>query len=857
MSVKPLLFLVYSSLVACLLTDAFSAEERIWGDFIEDDFPFLCHTLDARETGELAGITPRGIILKLGNGYFACFDPDLLRISLVWKTDAGGSPITLNGMAPGSYHDAFKKSPGGQAALPKPIGKAVWETGIHPGWFVGEKPKLPLTDPRTPGFDAEEVGRGPVSAAIMRWNGLELLAQERVVLRYEVGGREVVEEVKLGEGEVIIRQLTVAPGEKNLLVHAGEPHSGWSTNTKEFLEIPGADQQQTFQLACKKEGTSVEDALDVDFEKELIPKPAVVITEVTQSGLEQPYVIDQILAPTNNPWKRNVRLSGFDFFGDGRAAFCTFDGDVWLTSPIHAKTKTLEWTRFASGLNEPMALQIVGNEIYVFGRTCIWKLLDRNKDGTADSYENFSNLYSQTAESREFPNDMVKIPGGGFYIAKPGQLHVSRGHHNGTICKISPNGRNLKIVARGFRQPFIGYDLKNSSLTASDQQGNWVPATPIHDVQVGSHYGFLPPMENTHPQPVTKPLVWIPHFVNQSGASQITNHSPSFGPLSGAALHIGFNRPEIFRVYRDGSQGAVASVLTGFETGTLKGAVNPNDGQLYICGFRIWGTIAEKVTGFYRVRYTGKGKFEAPVGVKSSRLGVMIRFDSEIDQAIALNTANYQVDRWNYKRTSGYGSSHYKLDGSPGQETLRASSAYLSEDKKAVFLGIPDMKPSQSLRVTYRLPISDSPTPQIRSVYLTLHKLNELDLEEEGFGPIKVDLKPSAVAATAPMPATREEGERLFVAVGCAACHTTDGKKAVAPGPTWLGLYGSRREFADGGHIKRADEVYLRESILNPERQITKGYVSDDVKMPSYLGILQDYQIDSLILFIKSLSKKK
>jgi hypothetical protein len=57
--------------------------------------------------------------------------------------------------------------------------------------------------------------------------------------------------------------------------------------------------------------------------------------------------------------------------------------------------------------------------------------------------------------------------------------------------------------------------------------------------------------------------------------------------------------------------------------------------------------------------------------------------------------------------------------------------------------------------------------------------------------------------------------------------------------------------------VKKADDVYLRESILDPARNVTKGFetTKTGVGMPSYLGVLRDDQVASLILYIKSLGK--
>ena len=845
-----------------------AAAESPWGDFIEPDFPFFGHTLDAREFSKSAGLTPRGLIFRIGDGVWGCFDPDLLRISLVWRESEKDGPITLGSMAPGSYHNAGRKASGGQNDLPKPLGEELISAGIHPGWFVGSIPNE-LSDSRPAPADKGEVGRGPVDPELMRFTGLHVIGK-RLVFEYEVAGTQVFEELSRYQEHWTVREFVVGPSTETLWVYVGKLAEGveCALETKgDFVAIPPSDQRRSLVLPYRSSDAKGDIPADFGLEKLLDPDQRgrlptlsweqTITTSAVIADDDAPYVLDEIAFPADNPWKRNVRLAGIDFFKDGRAALCTFDGDVWLVDGLDAGLKSVKWKRFASGLNEPMSLQIVDDEIYVFGRTCVWRLHDTDNDRIADFYENFSNIVGQTAETREFANDMRKIPGGGFYVAKPGQLATTRGHHNGTICKISADGRSFEVIASGFRQPFIGIDSKTGVLTASDQQGNWVPSTPIHLIEKGNHYGFLPPMEDKHPKPITPPMVWVPHFVNQSGASQITNHDKRWGPLAGQLLHFGFNRPELFRIYRDGDQGAIASLMNDFGTGPLKSAVNPADGQLYVSGFKIWGTVAKEICGFYRIRYTGKGQMETPTGVRSSKEGVLLSFDFEVDPVIAAFLPNYKLDRWNYKRASGYGSGHYKLDGSPGQENLAVSSVYLSEDKKSVFLGVPDMKPCETLRLTYRRPQATE-LPEVATVYLTIHENKSLDLSKLGFGDIKVDLTPPAAAGVVEMVASIEEGVRLYTAVGCLACHSIDGFTATEkPGPTWLGLYGSSRDFEDGGTVKKADEVYLRESILDPQRQTTKGFNLDEGKMPSYLGVLQDYQIDSLILYIKSLAKKK
>jgi cytochrome c oxidase subunit 2 len=67
------------------------------------------------------------------------------------------------------------------------------------------------------------------------------------------------------------------------------------------------------------------------------------------------------------------------------------------------------------------------------------------------------------------------------------------------------------------------------------------------------------------------------------------------------------------------------------------------------------------------------------------------------------------------------------------------------------------------------------------------------------------------------------------------------------------GLYGTDVELEGGGKA-RFDETYIRESIVNPNAKIVKGYPS---VMPTYQGQLSEEQILDLIAYIRSLSPEK
>ncbi|MBE2285570.1 MAG: c-type cytochrome [Prosthecobacter sp.] len=498
--------------------------------------------------------------------------------------------------------------------------------------------------------------------------------------------------------------------------------------------------------------------------------------------------------------------------------------------------------------------------IFVFDRNGIWKLVDSNGDKECDRYEMFCNLFAQTAETREFPNSMKLGPKGELYISKGGQEGTTRGKHNGTVIKVAADGKKIEVMGYGLRQPFIGVNPQTGLVTASDQQGNYVPSTPLHIISDHHFYGHLPTIapKDQFPKTITEPLTWIPHPVNPSGVTQTWLLDAKMGPVNDELIHIGYNRPELFRVLMntrfERPQAAVTSFSRDFDFPTLNAIVNPADGQLYVVGFQVWGTVVKKLSGLARVRYTGQPRVLLKEVTPTDK-GLLLRFNAKLDAKLATNPDSYNAERWNYRRTPDYGSPHLKLDGSTGQEWMNASSAYLSDDGKSVLVGFPEMKAGvHQMRIGWGLKSADGLKAE-NTAYFTPWELLTFDPKKEGFDAnLKVDLTPRQSTVTAAVKPTVEEGERLYQMFGCMACHSTDGTLVGKVGPSWKGLFGSERDIAKGqkGRFK-ADEAYLRESILNPSAKVVKGFEKFDTGMPIYAGILNDSQIESLILYIKSL----
>jgi cytochrome c oxidase subunit 2 len=91
-----------------------------------------------------------------------------------------------------------------------------------------------------------------------------------------------------------------------------------------------------------------------------------------------------------------------------------------------------------------------------------------------------------------------------------------------------------------------------------------------------------------------------------------------------------------------------------------------------------------------------------------------------------------------------------------------------------------------------------------------------------------------------------EVGHKVY-STRCVICHNLTDKKLVGPG--WKDLFGHQVELADGSTVV-ADENYIRESILNPNAKIVKGFPP---AMPTFAGQLDEQEIMGLVEFIKTL----
>ena len=115
----------------------------------------------------------------------------------------------------------------------------------------------------------------------------------------------------------------------------------------------------------------------------------------------------------------------------------------------------------------------------------------------------------------------------------------------------------------------------------------------------------------------------------------------------------------------------------------------------------------------------------------------------------------------------------------------------------------------------------------------------------QGFAIVLDQAEYAAWSAEGASTSLAEEGKELYGALGCAGCHAPG---STVHAPPLAGIYG-RRVPTNRGFVT-ADETYLRDSILVPDRIATEGYAP---VMPAYQTQITEDDVTKLIAYLKTL----
>jgi len=601
----------------------------------------------------------------------------------------------------------------------------------------------------------------------------------QIVLDYSIEGRKILESPALSivrGRKVIHHRMTIGAGSTPLeLVVGRPPDKNWTSAIKKdgpviksknnklsfsvtgdqknlkwritragepVLKIPAlkrtinVDVQISFSETEKKNDRPLTPARDMSIDLSTLTKggPRRWAEEITTRGhLEQHqfqgYAVDSLGIPIKNKYKSWMRTSDIAFFPDGRMAVSTYGGDVWIVSGIDKNLKNLRWKRYAAGIYQPMGIKVIDGIITLTTRGRLVKLHDRNNDGEADYYEAFYNEPEPSGWWHGFNFGLTEGKDKSLYYCKAGEF--TSWSTPGAVIKISATGQFQKFMGKGLRAPNGIGMLPDGRITMGDNQGRYIPASKIAIMEPGTFHGggyWDKTEEFKGRTKMDEPMIWMPQELDSSSGGQLWIDDERFGPLSKQFFHTSYGRAKAMLIYVDKlkklTQASAWPLPLKFDSGLMRLAKNPMDGQLYLSGLTGWQAGANKEGGIQRLRFTGKQGLYL-LDAKARKGQLRLRFNRPVRARD--RGKKFEAEMWNYKWTSRYGSPEYKVRTSKeqeGRDNLEIKGTHLEDDGKTLVIETRGMMPCNTLKLDFEVTSGDFRLTG--PLYFTIHQITEV-----------------------------------------------------------------------------------------------------------------------------------
>jgi len=461
--------------------------------------------------------------------------------------------------------------------------------------------------------------------------------------------------------------------------------------------------------------------------KRILPLAAALFLLGLPLAATDAYEIQTILTGSsltssrNSNWKPGggltLEVSGMDFMSDGKLAVALRKGEVWLLDGVLGAPEKVRYSLFASGLHEPLGVLRDGDSLLVAQRTEVTRLRDTNGDGVADEYITAARGWNVSGAYHGYAYGPKRDGAGNLWVAlnlDMGDRSDNEAAWRGWGGVIGPDRSFLPMVA-GLRSPCgLGANAVGDMFCV-DQQGTWIPATPIYHLRKGSFFlnpegiasqsrpdsplKLSAPVPNKVPYPaalralpeMVPPAVWLPyHKMGRSGTDlAVCVAGGKFGPFDGQLFVGEFTDAKVSRVFLEKVggeyQGAAFPFLAGFASGVVR-VLFASDGSLLVgMTSRGWSSLGTQAYGLQRVRWGGT----TPFAIQEMRAlpdGFELVFTTVVDPASAALTTSYNLKSYTYLYSNAYGSA--EIDPQP----LTVTSATISADRRRVRLRIDGLR---------------------------------------------------------------------------------------------------------------------------------------------------------------------
>lgn len=412
---------------------------------------------------------------------------------------------------------------------------------------------------------------------------------------------------------------------------------------------------------------------------------------------------------------------GLDFMPDGKLAFGTRRGEIWLVeNSLSSDPKAAKFTRFAHGMHEVLGLAARQDGwLYVTQRCDLTRIKDTNGDGKADLFEVVADGWEINGDYHEyaFGSRFDKDGNIWFALCLTGSFN-SNSKFRGWAGRVGKENKFIPTTS-GVRSPGgVGFNAAGD-VFYTDNQGPWNGPCGLKHIVEGGFVGHpdsfrwyaeankINPKLGAAPQvPKTNSRMMveakkIPELVptvimfpygkmGQSAAGiDFDGSGGKFGPFQEQLFVGDQTHSTVMRCFLEKVngryQGACFPFRQGYSCGIVPLRFGP-DGSLFAgTTSRGWGSRGGKPFSLERLVWTGKVPFEIHE-MRAKPDGFELTFTKEIDPATAGDPKSYKLQTYTYIYRADYGSP--EVDPT----TPAITRIELGKDKKSARLYVSELQ---------------------------------------------------------------------------------------------------------------------------------------------------------------------
>ena len=443
----------------------------------------------------------------------------------------------------------------------------------------------------------------------------------------------------------------------------------------------------------------------------LAPKKLVVANSdkvTTTPGFDGTRLpIDKSVMPTSMTWLK-----------DGRMAFTSLKGHVWIAEDTDGDGIPDKTTLFEEGLAAPFGILAEDNAIVVSHKPEILRLRDTNGDGRADEREVIGSGWGFSDNYHDWTSGLIRDPQGNMYVGlgsdySQKERSANRDRWRGGVIKIDPSGI-VTPLAMSMRYPMsLAFD-GHGHLFATDNQGVQNTFNEINHILQGTHYGVPSRHQPTEDLKPETPALAVPHPWTRS-VNSILFLPDNFpvASLRGHGIGCEYDSRFLIRFTVQDVDGTLQGASYYFSRpnqeagssnfiGPICSAIAP-DGAIVIGS--IWDSGwqgGQNNGGITRLVPTEEG---LPNGIReltATASGFEIEFFQPVDADAAADETSWSLQAYTRK----WGGSYTTPDS--GRHNVTPEKIQVLEDGKRVRLFVNDLKPGYLYEVSTDGPLAKS-----------------------------------------------------------------------------------------------------------------------------------------------------